>query len=318
MVFSEVHVSNIEDCEFLAGRHMDSFRSHLSSHLVDELDVSERSSSHDFVVASSRAIGVIIFLLDTSFAEVTCCRRVFGDTSCRRDMVGGDEIAEIGKAVGILDWFNGFGCEFSGLEEWWVVDVGRVFPLVDQRLLDFQVIPSLGAFGDIAVHFPEHLRLECFLDEFVCLFASGPNIFQVDFLASLISAERLGLEIEIHSAGKRVGNNERRRSQVGSLNHLVHSGLEVTVPGKHSRSSKILILDSLLDFRVKCAGVADTHHASIPSSRESQLIEVTLYTGLVEVLRHNPRTRSQDCLDVGFHRQPALDSILRKQPGCNH
>lgn len=44
--------------------------SRLSYQLVEESDVGESSSDHDFVVSSASSVGVVVLLLDTSALEV--------------------------------------------------------------------------------------------------------------------------------------------------------------------------------------------------------------------------------------------------------
>jgi hypothetical protein len=43
-----------------------------------------------------------------------------------------------------------------------------------------------------------------------------------------------------------------------------------------------------------------------------------LDAGFVEVLCHDPRTGSENGLDVGFHSEATLDGVLGKQTSSNH
>ena len=42
----------------------------------------------------------------------------------------------------------------------------------------------------------------------------GPDVFEVDGLAVLVLAERLGVEVVVDVAGERVGDDQRRRHEV--------------------------------------------------------------------------------------------------------
>jgi hypothetical protein len=46
-------------------------------------------------------------------------------------------------------------------------------------------------------------------------------------------AERLGEQVDVHSAGERVRDDERRRREIVRLDLGVDARLEVPVPGQH-------------------------------------------------------------------------------------
>lgn len=83
MSFRDVLLSSVEDSKLLAGRDMNSLRSNLVHHLVNESRVSESSSSHDLIVATSSTVGVEVLRLDVTLIEVSRSRGVLSDHTSR-------------------------------------------------------------------------------------------------------------------------------------------------------------------------------------------------------------------------------------------
>ena len=131
--------------------------------------------------------------------------------------------------MGILDGLNLLWLKLSCLEEWRVVDVGRIFPLINQRLLHLQIIPSLGPLRDVVVYFSEHFRFKRVYDNFLGLLSRWPNVLQVDFFSGLVRAESLSFEIKVNGPCKGIGYNKWRRGKVGCFHHLVNSRFKVSI-----------------------------------------------------------------------------------------
>jgi hypothetical protein len=114
----------IEDSHFLTGGYVDGVRSNLVDHLVDKSNVSEGSTSHNLVVASAGTVGVKVLFGNTAIGKVASSRGVLSDLTGRGDMISGDRVAHVDKAVGTLDTLGGGELVLSALEEGRVVDVG--------------------------------------------------------------------------------------------------------------------------------------------------------------------------------------------------
>ena len=69
------------------------------------------------------------------------------------------------------------------------MNIRRIFPLINEGLLDIQVVPSFGSLRDVTINFPEHLRLKGFFNQLLCLFSSGPDIFQVHLLSLFVGSQ---------------------------------------------------------------------------------------------------------------------------------
>ena len=99
---------------------------------ITQADIGKCAAHHDFVVTAARAIGVEVGLFDPVRLEVCGCRTVFGDATCRGDMVGRDRIAEQGEYSCTLDVADRRGFLRHAFEVRRVLHVGRVrLPRID-------------------------------------------------------------------------------------------------------------------------------------------------------------------------------------------
>src|SRR5690606_35857386 len=75
--------------------------------LVLDADVREGTADHDFVVTTARAVGVEVLAIHTVLDQVAASRGFRLERTCRRDVVGGDRIAQLqqyASAVDVLNW----------------------------------------------------------------------------------------------------------------------------------------------------------------------------------------------------------------------
>ena len=77
----------------------------------------------------------------------------------------------------------------------------------------------------------------------------GPDVLQVHVVAVRVGAERLGLEVEVHRAGERVGDDQRRGGQVVHLDVRADAAFEVAVAGKHGGDGQVVGVDRLGNLR---------------------------------------------------------------------
>src|ERR1700722_13295104 len=71
--------------------------------LVAEPDVGERSADHHLVVTAAGAVGVEVLPVDAVLAQVQAGRGGGLERAGRRDVVGGDRVAELGQDLGPVD-----------------------------------------------------------------------------------------------------------------------------------------------------------------------------------------------------------------------
>jgi len=85
---------------------MNGLWSDLIDKLVDNSDVGESTSSHDFIVTSSGSICVVIFWLDTLAVKISGSWRVSSNLSGWGNVISSDGISHVQKNIGILDAIN--------------------------------------------------------------------------------------------------------------------------------------------------------------------------------------------------------------------
>jgi hypothetical protein len=68
---------------------------------------------------------------------------------------------------------------------------------------------------------------------------------QEDVVAVVVLPERLAREVDVHPAGERVRDDERRRREVVRLHLRVDARLEVAVAREHGADDEVALLDRL-------------------------------------------------------------------------
>ena len=99
----------------------------------------------------------------------------------------------------------------------------------------------------------------------------------------LVLAERLADDVDVHGAGERVGDAQRRRGEVVHLHVGVDAPLEVAVAGEHRDNGEVGVADDLRDLLGQGPGVADAGGAAVADEVESELLERLGQTGLVGI-----------------------------------
>lgn len=187
---------------------MNGGRSDFLDHFVDESDVGEGASGHNFVISSSGAVGVEVLLLDVAFLEVSSSRRILGDRTSGGNVVSGDRVAQVEQAVSALDVRNSLGLQLSALEETRVMDVSRaLLPLVYLRISGLKSIPSGSALRDSIVNLLEHFGFEGSFDDLSGFGSGGPDVLEEDIIALGILSNGFSFEVDVASASKSIGND---------------------------------------------------------------------------------------------------------------
>src|SRR5699024_6775356 len=121
------------------------------------------------------------------------------------DVVGRDRIAQGCRNARTGDVRDRLGLARHTVEVRRLADVGRLLiPLQDLAPPTRQAAAASVAGEHIGVGVSEHLRVDRRLDRVVYLLRRRPDVPQVDVVASLLRAQRIGLEIEVHRAGDRI------------------------------------------------------------------------------------------------------------------
>ena len=109
----------------------------------------------------------------------------------------------------------------------------------------------------------------------------------------LVLADRVAREIDMNSAGQRERDNQRRRHQKIRLDVLMHARFEISISRKDRSCNQIVFVDRLLDIRMQRSGVADAGGATVADKVESELIEIFLQPGFVEIIRKQRASRAR-------------------------
>ena len=110
-----------------------------------------------------------------------------------------------------------------------------------------------------------------------------PDVLEEDLLALAVDAERLLGEIDLHRAGERVGDDQRRRGEIVGAHVGVDAAFEVAVAGQHRGGDQIVLVDRFGNLRRQRAGIADAGGAAEADEVEAELVEILLQAGLLEI-----------------------------------
>ena len=250
------------------------------------------------MVAAPRAVGVELAPLDAVLGEVLPRRRVGPDRAGRRDVVGRDRVAEHDEAARALDVADRLRLARHPVEVRRQAHVGRrVVPLVQLALGRLERAPALVAGEDVGVGGGEHLALDRPADHRVDLVAARPEVAEEDVLAVGALAERLVDEVDVHPAGERVRDDERRRREVVRLHLAVDARLEVAVAREDGADDEVAVGDGGADRLGQRAGVPDARRAAVADRVEAELVEVRVEAGRAVVVGHDLRARRERGLD---------------------
>src|SRR5919108_180869 len=171
---------------------------------------------------------------------------------------------------------------------------------------------ALDAGEDVRVGAAEHLALDRLGDRVRDLLGRRPQVSQVYVFAVPVLPQRFGLEVDVHPAGERVGDDERRRGEVVRLHFRMDARLEVAVPREDGADDEVVLRHRLRDRVGQRPRVPDASRAAVADGVEAELLEVLRQTRLVVVLGDHLRARREARLHPRLALEPALDGLLRQ------
>jgi len=266
--------SGIIDVHDFSGGDVDGLRSDLINHLVDNSDVTESTSGHDFEVTSSGTESVEVLLTNTLGDQISTSGRVLLDLTSRGDVISGDEVSERTEDVGILDLFERRKGGAEALEERRIVNVCGGFPVVDLASAGGQGVPSSSTLGDTLVDFLEVVSLDVFLNNLENLGSGRPDVLKVDILAVRSLTKGFIVQVLVNSAGKSIGNDQRRTGKITGSDERVNSGFEVSVTRKDCSNDQVVVSNGLSNVVIEVTTVTNAGHASVTGSVETELFKV--------------------------------------------
>ena len=164
----------------------------------------------------------------------------------------------------------------------------------------------------------EHVRVNGGIDCGLHFGGIGPNVFQIDILTFGILTEWLGVEVEVHRAGKSIGNHQRRTRQVVHFHVGVDAALKVSVPREHRGHREIVVIDGLRDFFIQGTRVSDTGSAAVTDEVEPQGFKVVHESGLFVVVRDHFGARCESCFHPGLGLEALLCRVSGQEAGSQH
>ena len=201
-------------------------------HLVADADVGEGAPHHDLVVAAARAEAVKVARADLVGLQIVAGRAVFLDDAGRGDVVGRYRIAQPCERAGADDIFYRTRFGRHALKIGRVADVGAGrIPIVGQAAGDLDGLPVRIALEDIGIALAEHGRRHAAVDGLGDFAVGRPDILEIDIVAGLVLADRIGIEIDPERPGERIGDDQRRRGQIVALGQRVDAAFEIAVAG---------------------------------------------------------------------------------------
>src|SRR5260370_16440213 len=98
----------------------------------------------------------------------------------------------------------------------------------------------------------------------------------------------------------------------------MHPRFEVAVPRQYRGRNQIEFVDCFLDLRMQWSGVANAGGATVANEIKSELIEIFLQSGFVEIIGNNARTGRERSFHRGIDAQTPFDRFFRKQTPRDH
>ena len=200
-----------------------------------------------------------------------------------------------------------------------VLHVGRtVVPGVGEAALDRDLAPGRIALEHVGVLLLEHLLGDALADHRIDLAAGRPDVLEEDLLALLVEAERLLGDIDIHRAGDRIGDHQRRRGEIVGAHVGVDAAFEVAIAREHRGGDQIVLVDRLGDFLRQRTGIADAGGAAEADQVEAERVEILLQAGFLVVVGDHLRARRERGFHPRLHLETLGDRFAREQARRDH
>ena len=271
------------------------------------------------MVAAPRAVRVEIARRHALFAQPLAGGRTGRYRPGRRNMVGGDRVAEQRQDPGGGHDLRFFGLGRHAVEKGWAAHVGRV--LVPGILAAGRALQRVPAF--VAIEYPGVTRLELrrahVLRHFRLHFGGvRPDIAQIDGIALRVHAQRIVLDVHVHASGQRPGHDQGRGGQVVEIHLRMNAPLEVAVAGQNAAAAQSGFLDMAGDVLAQGARIAYAGRASVAHDLEAQRRQVVQKAGGFQVTGHHPGAGSQAGLDPVGRPQSAFACGPRQHSRGHH
>ena len=164
----------------------------------------------------------------------------------------------------------------------------------------------------------KYRRVDGTCNRLLDLIGRGPDVAQIDRPAVLSPPKRFCAQVDIHGAGERVGDDERRRCEVGGAYLWVDAALEVAIAAEDGGDDKAVLVDCLGNRLQERAAVADAGRAAEADEIEVQGFEIAHKTRALQIVDDGAGARRQARLHVRCDAEAARDGIAREKPRAEH
>ena len=285
--------------------------------LVGQLHVGERSAHHDLVIAATGTVGVEVRRNDAAFLQVLRRRGVQRDAARRRDVVGGDEVAQERQRTRVLDGLGRRRLRAHAVEVRRAAHVrGGFVPRERVGRLAAKLLPGGVAVVQAARPLLEQLLRGETLQQVGDLGVGRPDVGQLHRRAIGALAQHGVGQIHVHGASQRVSDHRCRRAQVVLRHVRRDAALEVAVARKHA--GKLQVVGDIMQRRHNGAGVADAAHAAEAARVKAQVTQSIHQAGTLKQQLGGMAARSQDALHPRLGLQPRFGGLLGHQTGRQH
>ena len=251
--------------------------------------------------------------------QILARRTVFLDRSRRRNVVGGDAVAEHRQHARSLDLFHWRRLQRHVIEIRSAADIGGIFlPGIGLALGDRKSAPALVALEDVSVAFRKHVGSDSLLNCAFHFLLRRPDVGKINRLAFFIFADRVLAQVNVDAPCQRERHHQRRRHQIVGANLRVDSTFKVAIPGEHGSNHQIFFFNGLRNFVWQRTGVADASRASVAHNMKLQLLQIRHQLSLLQIVAHHFRSRRQRGLHPRRHGHSFLDRFLRQQTSGHH
>ena len=138
----------------------------------------------------------------------------------------------------------------------------------------FDSFPSPITLERFLVCFDEHLGADRRVDGAHDFPLRRPHVAKVDRLSAFVLTKRLGADIDIHLAGQRVRDDERRRSQIVGAHQRIDSPFKIAVAAENRSHNQPVVFYRRCDGIGKRSAVSDTRRTAVAHQVEAQAFQV--------------------------------------------
>ena len=236
--------------------------------------------------------------------QIAARRTVELDRPGRRDVVGRDRIAEDRQRPRTLDVGQRLRRHRHAGEIGRVLDIGGSGrPVVGVAAGHLDRPPAVIAAEHVGIARTEHVAVDMKVDKTADLVVRRPDVGEEHVLAVLGLADGRLDHVVADRAHQRIGDHQRRRSEIVGAAIGRDAALEIAVARKDRRSDQVIVVDRLADRLGQRPRIADAGGAAIADQVEAKRIQVFAKATGIQIIGHHLAARRKAGLDPRLGRR---------------